>query len=55
MKIIVEQGSGSDKIKDALKRIRSKRGRKLNLQSYVGILKRKEDPIEFQKRLRDER
>ncbi len=55
MKIIVEQGSGSGKIKDALKKIRNKRGRKLNLQSYVGILMRKEYPIEFQKRLSYER
>ena len=55
MKIIVEQGSGSEKIKDALKKIRKKPGRKVNLSSFVGILELKEDPIKFQQRLRDER
>ena len=55
MKIIVKQGSGSEKIKDALKKIRKKPGRKVNLSSFVGILELKEDPIKFQQRLRDER
>ena len=55
MKIIVEQGSGSGKLKDALKKIRSKPDRKSDLQSFVGILKAAEDPLNFQKRLRNER
>ena len=55
MKIIVEQGSGSEKIKEALIKIRKKPGRKVDLASFVGILELKEDPIKFQQRLRDER
>jgi hypothetical protein len=55
MKIVVEQGSGSGKLIKAIKKIRNQPDQKIPLRNFVGILPRKEDPMEFQKRLRDER
>jgi len=54
MKIIVDQGSGAEKIIKAIKKMQKQPVQKKPLQAFVGILPRKEDPLEFQKRLRSD-
>jgi hypothetical protein len=51
MTIILKKGQHLEEI---LPKSTSKGSKRLNAKKYVGVLKLKEDPLEIQKRMRDE-
>jgi hypothetical protein len=56
MVTIIKKGTSREKIKSLMK-LRSKRKptrRKIDLHKYCGVIKLKEDPLELQKKWRDE-
>jgi hypothetical protein len=52
MVTVIKKGSDRKEIEKALSKIKSKR--KFNAYKYCGTVKLKEDPLEIQKKMRDE-
>jgi hypothetical protein len=53
MVIKLEPGSEPQALRNALEKIQKQSKRPLDLKAFVGILPKKENPLDFQKRLRD--
>ena len=54
MTIIIKQGSGKKEIEKALSQLKPKRKKGFDAKKYAGKVQWNEDPLEFQKKLRNE-
>lgn len=52
MVAIIKKGASKEAIRKELER--AKRGKGLNAKKYLGVIKLKEDPVDAQKRMRNE-